>query len=217
MTIVDSRAPILVWEDDRPVPRYAFPDADVRTDLLHPSGPHFDLVVGDERIARAAWRHADPELAGYLVVAWKAARWYEEEEEIFIHPRDPHKRVDAIASSRHVVVSIGGTVVADTHAPVLVFETSLPIRYYIPPVDVRLDLFERSELRTGCPYKGTAAYWTLREPGDGPRDVAWYYDEPLPAVGAIKGLIAFYNEAVDLTVDGLPLPRPQTPFSSIFA
>jgi uncharacterized protein (DUF427 family) len=213
VTIVDSRRPLLVWEAGRPVPRYVFPDADVRTDLLRPAAEpeHFDLVVGDETAAGAAWRYADPRLAGHIAFEWSQARWYEEEEEIFIHPRDPHKRVDAIASSRHVVVEIAGVTVAETRAPVLLFETGLPTRYYIPPADVRLELFEPTGLRTGCPYKGTAGYWSLREPRT--ENIAWSYAEPLPAVGGIRGLVAFYNEAVDLIVDGERLERPVTHFS----
>ena len=195
-TVVDTRRPVLVWEAGKPVPRYVFPEADVRTDRLP---------------ADAVWRYDDPRLAGHVAVAWSAARWFEEEEEIFIHPRDPHKRVDAIASSRHVVVEIEGVRVAETRAPVLVFETGLPIRYYVAPADVRLELFEPSGLRTGCPYKGTAGYWSLREPRTA--DIAWYYTDPLPAVGAIKDHIAFYNEFVDHIVDGERLERPVTPFS----
>ncbi|MFI5914486.1 DUF427 domain-containing protein [Dactylosporangium sp. NPDC051541] len=197
VTVVDTRGAVLVWEAGKPVPRYVFPEADVRADALP---------------ADAVWRYDDPALAGHLAVEWSAARWFEEEEEIFIHPRDPHKRVDAIASSRHVVVEIEGVTVAETRAPVLVFETTLPTRYYIPAGDVRLELFDRSDLRTGCPYKGTAGYWSLREPRA--ENIAWYYADPLPAVGAIRDLVAFYNEFVDHIVDGERLERPVTPFSS---
>lgn len=98
--------------------------------------------------------------------------------------------------------------------PVLLFETGLPTRYYIPREDVRLDLFVPSDLRTGCPYKGTAAYWSWRDGGDDPAHLVWSYPEPLPAVGAVKDLLAFYNEAVDITVDGERLERPVTPFTS---
>ncbi|GAA3300260.1 DUF427 domain-containing protein [Dactylosporangium vinaceum] len=195
-TVVDTRRPLLVWEAGKPVPRYVFAESDVRTELLP---------------ADVVWRYDDPRLAGHVAVEWSAARWFEEEEEIFIHPRDPHKRVDAIPSSRHVVVEIEGVPVAETRAPVLVFETGLPIRYYIPPGDVHRDLFDPSDLRTGCPYKGTAGYLSLRAPRA--ENIAWYYAEPLPAVGPIRDHIAFYNEFVDHVVDGERLERPVTPFS----
>ncbi|MQY34469.1 hypothetical protein SRB17_24380 [Streptomyces sp. RB17] len=233
VTVVDSRHPVLVWEPGVPVPLYAFPRAEVREDLLRPAknppvGTHtgstvfYDLEVDGELRENAAWTFPADDLAGHIAFEWfqRTGRgldhWYEEEEEIFVHPRDPHKRVDAIAGSRHVVVEIAGRVVADSHRPVLVFETGLPTRYYLPREDVRLDLFRPTGHHTGCPYKGTAEYWSWDgEHGDAdvPPDVVWSYPEPLPAVGAIKGLLAFYNEAVDITVDGERLARPVTHFT----
>ncbi|MGW1748949.1 DUF427 domain-containing protein [Streptomyces sp. NPDC002092] len=232
VTVVDSRHPVLVWEPSLPVPQYAFPRADVREDLLRPaknprSGAHtgsrifYDLEVDGELLENAAWTFPAADLAGYIAFEWfrRSGRgldhWYEEEEEIFIHPRDPHKRVDAIASSRHVQVSVGGMLVADTHRPVLLFETGLPTRYYIPREDVRLDLLEPTEHHTGCPYKGTAQYWSVRGEADVPPNIVWSYPQPLPAVGTIKGLLAFYNEAADITVDGERVERPVTPFSTM--
>ncbi|MFC1432050.1 DUF427 domain-containing protein [Streptacidiphilus sp. N1-3] len=232
-TVVDSRRPILVWEPGQAVPLYAFPREDVRTDLLRPAaapetGRHsgsevfYDLVLEDgETVADAAWTFPGEELAGYIAFEWfqRVGRgldhWFEEEEEIFIHPRDPYKRVDALLSSRHVQVEIGGVVVADTRTPVLLFETRLPTRYYIPRKDVRLDLFTPTELRTGCPYKGTAEYWSLADQGaEVPPNIAWSYPDPIPAAQAVRGHIAFYNEAVDIIVDGERLERPVTNFSS---
>ncbi|GAB7106965.1 DUF427 domain-containing protein [Streptomyces phaeofaciens JCM 4814] len=234
LTVVDSRHPVLVWEPGTPVPLYAFPREEVRADLLHPAknprtGTHtgsrifYDLDADGELIENAAWTFPADELAGHIAFEWfrRAGRgldhWYEEEEEIFVHPRDPHKRVDAIPSSRHVVVEIAGAVVADTHRPVLVFETGLPTRYYIPREDVRLDLFEPTDHSTACPYKGTAAYWSRRGEVVAPPNILWSYPEPLPAVGAVKGLLAFYNETVDLTVDGERLERPVTPFTKMLS
>ena len=234
VTVVDSRRPVLVWEPGVPVPLYAFPREEVRTDLLRPAehpptGTHtgstvfYDLRTGSDLRANAAWTFPADDLAGYIAFEWFRRtgtgldHWYEEEEEIFVHPRDPYKRVDALPSSRRVQVGIGGTVVADTGRPVLLFETGLPTRYYIPREDVRLELFEPTGHRTGCPYKGTAAYWSWLGEGDVPPDVVWSYADPLPAVGAVKGLLAFYNEAVDITVDGEPLDRPVTPFSRALA
>ncbi|GGU97795.1 hypothetical protein GCM10010260_37230 [Streptomyces filipinensis] len=233
VTVVDSRRPLLVWEPGVPVPLYAFPRADVREDLLRPAknpptGTHtgstlfYDLLLDGELLENAAWTFPSEDLAGHVAFEWfrRTGRgldhWYEEEEEIFVHPRDPHRRADAIPSSRHVVVEIGGRVVADTRRPVLLFETGLPTRYYLPPEDVRLDLFQPTDHRTGCPYKGTARYWSWRAAhgaADVPPDIAWSYPEPLPAVAAIRGLLAFYNEAVDITVDGERLERPVTHFT----
>ncbi|SEC47298.1 Uncharacterized conserved protein, DUF427 family [Streptomyces sp. 3213] len=233
VTVVDSRHPVLVWEPGVPVPLYAFPHHEVREDLLRPAknpptGTHtgsrvfYDLEVDGRLVENAAWTFPAQDLAGHIAFEWfrRVGRgldhWYEEEEEIFVHPRDPHKRVDALPSSRHVRVEIDGTVVADTHRPVLLFETGLPTRYYIPREDVRLDLFEPTDHSTGCPYKGTATYWSWRGESDGPGvppNIVWSYPQPLPAVGAVKDLLAFYNEAVDITVDGETLERPVTPFT----
>ncbi|POX49901.1 hypothetical protein C3489_23695 [Streptomyces sp. Ru71] len=234
VTVVDSRHPVLVWEPDVPVPLYAFPRAEVREDLLRPAknartGTHtgsrifYDLDVEGEVLENAAWTFPAADLAGHIAFEWfrRAGRgldhWYEEEEEIFVHPRDPHKRVDALPSSRHVVVEIDGTVVADTRHPVLLFETGLPTRYYIPREDVRLDLFEPTGHHTGCPYKGTAEYWSWRGGPDVPANVVWSYPDPLPAVGPIRGLLAFYNEATDITVDGERRERPVTYFTGVLS
>ncbi|MET7386325.1 DUF427 domain-containing protein [Streptomyces sp. NPDC005529] len=230
-TVVDSRNPVLVWEPGVPVPLYAFPRGDVREDLLRPAknprtGTHtgsrifYDIELDGVLLENAAWTFPVDDLAGHIAFEWfrRVGRglehWYEEEDEIFIHPRDPYKRVDAIPSSRHVQIEIEGTLVADTHRPVLLFETGLPIRYYMPREDVRLDLFQPSDLSTGCPYKGTATYWAWRGDGDEPADLVWSYPEPLPAVAPVKDLLAFYNEAVDIIVDGERLDRPVTPFTS---
>ncbi|MER5748931.1 DUF427 domain-containing protein [Streptomyces sp. NPDC002088] len=231
VTVVDSRHPVLVWEPELPVPQYAFPREEVREDLLRPAkspptGRHtgsrifYDLEVGGELLENAAWTYPAADLAGHIAFEWFRRsghgldHWYEEEEEIFVHPRDPHKRVDALPSSRHVQVEIDGTVVADSRRPVLLFETGLPVRYYLPREDVRLDLFEATDHSTGCPYKGTAQYWSWRSGGDVPPNIVWSYPQPLPAVAAVAGLLAFFNEAVDITVDGARLERPVTPFTA---
>ncbi|MDQ0585543.1 DUF427 domain-containing protein [Streptomyces rishiriensis] len=229
-TVVDSRHPVLVWEPGVPVPLYAFPREDVRTDLLRPaknppadahtgSQVFYDLEADGELLENAAWTFPAEDLAAYIAFEWFRRtgsgldHWYEEEEEIFVHPRDPHKRVDALPSSRHVRVEIDGTVVADTRRPVLLFETGLPTRYYLPREDVRLDLFTPTGHRTRCPYKGTAVYWSWTGEADVPSDVVWSYPAPLPAVAVIGELLAFYGEAVDITVDGERLERPVTPFT----
>jgi uncharacterized protein (DUF427 family) len=231
VTVVDSHHPVLVWEPDRPVPLYAFPREEVREDLLRPAknprtGKHsgsqvfYDLEIDGELFENAAWAYPVEDLAGHIAFEWAERsgrgldRWYEEEEEIFIHPKDPHHRVDALVSSRHVQIEIGGTLVADTRRPVLLFETGLPVRYYIPREDVRLDLFGPTDHSTGCPYKGTAEYWSWRGDAEVPANIVWSYPEPLTAVAAIKGRLAFYNEAVDIAVDGERMERPVTPFTA---
>ncbi|MFI1396024.1 DUF427 domain-containing protein [Streptomyces sp. NPDC020681] len=230
VTVVDSRRPVLVWEPARPVPLYAFPAGDIRMDLLRrterPANPRrhagatvfYDLVLADLKIAAAAWTYPGEELAGHVSFEWFGREvldhWYEEEEEIFVHPRDPHKRVDALPSTRHVQVEIEGTVVADTRAPILLFETHLPVRYYFPREDVRLELFTRTDARTRCPYKGVATeYWSWAGGGDVRPDIAWSYPDPLPGVRIIKDLVAFYDESVDIVVEGERQERPVTFFS----
>ena len=229
VAVVDSRRALLFWEPTLPVPHYAFPVADVRTDLLTATtaavrphrffGPHgtvtevFDVAVGDRPRPAAAWVRDDPVLAGHLVFSWRPGsldRWTEEDEEVFAHPRDPYSRVDALSSSRHVQVSVDGQVVADSRSPVLLFETGLPVRSYFPVEDVRVDALTEVRHATVCPYKGTAdRYFSL----PGLDRVGWCYTSPVPAVGAIAGRIAFYDEFVDVTVDGRPQPRPRSPFS----
>lgn len=188
-TIVDSRGAVLVWEPGMPVPVYAFPRSDVLEGV-------------------ATRPYDDAELEAYVHVPWGAAdAWFEEDEQIHFHPRDPFKRVDALRSARHVVVAVGGEVVADTRRPVLVFETGLPTRHYLPRDDVRMDRLTESATRTSCPYKGTASYWSLAEHAD----IAWTYPECIEQ--KIEGLVAFFDERADLTVDGVAQERPVTAWS----
>jgi uncharacterized protein (DUF427 family) len=233
VVVVDTRAPLLFWEDAFPVPAYAFSRDDVRTDLLReaqgepprepafflPQGPvsaWYDLVVGDREIPHAAWVREAPGLSDRLVLSWQPGvldRWFEEEEPVSGHPRDPYKRVEAIASSRHVVIEHDGRRLAESRRPVLLFETSLPTRYYLPPEDVEDSALEPSPSRSLCPYKGVADhYWSVVGKPEA-ADVAWSYTAPYPAVGKVAGLVAFYNELVDITVDGVPQPRPRSVFS----
>ena len=234
--VVDSRAPVLFYEDSFPVPGYAFGKSDVRTDLLRPSprepaGGHFlfrpkgpvaqwfDLEVEGRLIPHAAWVRDEAELRDLVIFSWQPGvldRWLEEDEEVAVHPRDPHKRVEAIASSRHITVavgSVGGVVLADSHRPVLLFETDLPTRYYLPRDDVNFDALTSSTNSSLCPYKGEAdQYWSVIGQPDA-KDVAWSYSAPFPAVGKIAGRVAFYNELVDITLDGVIMDRPVSPFS----
>jgi uncharacterized protein (DUF427 family) len=132
---------------------------------------------------------------------------------VLVHARDPHKRVDTLRSSRRVQVFAGGQQVADSIRPLLLFETGLPTRYYLPFEDVRTDLLEASDTVTACPYKGLARYWSLRAGDVFVRDAAWSYPAPIPEIPAIRGLLCFFNERVDLVVDGVRLERPRTVWS----
>jgi len=233
VVVVDSRLPLLFWEDHFPVPSYAFDPADVRTDLLAPGaapagssfftpkGPverWYDLSVDGHVLRSAAWVRDDPALSGRIVLSWQPGllTWLEEDEEVFSHPRDPHKRVDAVPSSRRVVVRSGGQVLAESTHPVLLFETGLPTRFYLPREDVRLDLLAPGSSESHCPYKGFARdYWDLpaSEGSDALTGIAWSYADPYPAVGAVAGRIAFYDELVDVEVDGVARDRPRSVFS----
>lgn len=232
--VVDTRDPLLFWEDHFPIPSYAFLVGDVRTPLLRetdppPDGPWsfhaphgpvaewFDLVVDDQVVKHAAWRRDDADLAGRLVLSWDPAlplHWTEEDEEVFEHPRDPHHRVEVLPSSRHVVVRRDGVLLAESTRPVLLLETGLPTRYYLPEADVALELLEPSATTSLCPYKGVADRYFSVVGQDGGRDLVWSYSDPKPAVGLVAGRLAFYDEHVDVTVDGVEVPRPVSPFSA---
>ncbi len=161
-------------------------------------------------IEQAAWSYPDPipqseGVREYIAFYWnKVDKWLEEEEEIFVHPRDPYKRVDAIASSRHIQVVLNGVVVADSKRPVIVFETGVPVRYYLPEEDIRKELFTSSDLKTSCPYKGDASYLNAEINGQSYENIVWTYQSPIPEIPKISGLYAFYNERVDTVyVDGV--------------
>ena len=205
--IADSRrAELLVEYGPGRLPTYILPPEDVRTDLLTPEG---DLRVNGHVLERVARRVDD----GWTF-AWDGrVTWFEEATEVVVHPRDPKHRVDAIPSERHVVLEVGGEVVAESRRPTAVFETSLPIRWYLPPEDVRQDLLEPSSTVTSCPYKGTARYWSVRAGGELHEDLVWSYPDPIPEQPRLKGLLAFFDERVDLTIDGERQDRPKTPWS----
>ncbi|GAA1368731.1 DUF427 domain-containing protein [Streptomyces beijiangensis] len=220
-TVVDSKHPVLVRDPDKYVPLYAFPKRDVRVELLRPSArppggepdaggkEFFDLVVDGVTVENAAWAYPPGELADYIAFEWFLRdgvidHWYEEDEEIFVTPRDPAHRVDALRSSRHVEVWIDGKLVADSRQSVALFETGHAVRYYVPQEDIRMELFEPTDSRTGCPYKGFASYWSYTG-GDTPvtrPDVAWGYPDPTPESGPIKGHLAFYDNVAEYVVDG---------------
>ena len=215
--VVDSYDTWLHWEPERVVPGWCFPRADVNTGLLRPvelrDGEHTAAVtevfdVGDRE--RAAWTYADPDLEGRIAIDfYKLDRWLEEEAEVVGHPRDPFKRTDVRRSSRHVRVMVDGEVVADSKRPLMLTETGLPVRYYLPPEDVRMDLLGPSDRHSLCAYKGEASYRSVANAGD----IAWFYPDPLPDNAEIRDHIAFFNERADIEVDGELLERPKTQWS----
>lgn len=204
--VADSKTPMLVWEKPY-YPTYFLPAADVRAQL-RPTGSAdvYDVVVDGAIASAAALRYPDsPELRDLVRIEWSAMdEWLEEDEPVYVHPRDPYKRVDVLASSRHVVVRIDGVVVADSRAPRILFETSLPPRYYLPLTDVRMDLLRPSTTQTQCPYKGTATYWDVVIGDTVHSDVVWCYRAPLAESQKVAGLACFYTERVDLVVDQIP-------------
>ena len=170
-------------------------------------------AAGGER-AGAAFRLADPDLAGYVVLDFGAFDgWFEEEEPILAHPRDPFSRIDVRRSARHVRIEHDRRVLAESSRPRLLFETHLPVRFYLPPEDVRTELLLPSQTVTACAYKGQASYWSLRCDGETMEDIGWSYQHPLPEAVEIAGMLCFFDERVDVVVDGKLRERPLSPWS----
>jgi len=221
--VVDTLRPLYVWEIPY-YPTYYLPLADVAAELVangdvdhSPSrgdGLRHDIQVDGATAPGAATTFPDSPfepLRDHVRLDWDAmTSWFEEDEEVYTHPRSPYSRIDILPSSRHVVVTSGDTVLADSTRTHVLHETGLPPRWYIPKVDVRMDLLSLSETVTHCPYKGTTVHYSA--PVDGQAtDVAWSYPTPLPESMRVAGLIAFYDDRVTLTVDATPLPDSPTP------
>jgi uncharacterized protein (DUF427 family) len=229
-TIADSTNARLLFET-RHLPVYYLPRSDVRMDLFAPTEHHtfcpykgtasyWTIQVGDKSSENAVWGYPEPydevdAIKDFVAFYWdRVDHWYEEDEEIFVHARDPYKRVDVMASSRHVQVILGGETIADTKRGYFLFETRLPTRYYIPPEDVRMDLLAASDKITACPYKGKARYWSAKIGDQLFPDIVWSYPDPIPECPKIRGYLCFFNEQVDaILVDGVEVPRPVTPWS----
>jgi uncharacterized protein (DUF427 family) len=223
--IADSKRVLLLREHGQ-LPVYCFPMADVRMELLTPAATRapalhgeasfWSVRVGQRVVTDAAWAYLEPgtalrQIAGHVAFAWDLMdHWYEEAEEVFAHPRDPYARVDALASIRQVRVVVDGITVADSNRSYLLFETGAPTRYYVPPADVRMELLTPTEAHTRCPYKGLASYWSVQTGERIHENLAWSYADPIPECPKIRGLIAFFNEKVDLFVDGELQERPAT-------
>jgi uncharacterized protein (DUF427 family) len=169
----------------------------------------FDVIVGGTRRGSAGFRPDDPDLTGYVTLDFNAFDWHEEEEPVVAHPHDPFKRIDILASTRHVRFEWEGRLLAESSRPLLLFETLLPVRYYLPRADVVVDL-EPTDTVSYCAYKGRASYFSV---ADGPSDVAWTYHEPLREAEPVRDHIAFFNERVDVIVDGQHRERPVTQWS----
>jgi uncharacterized protein (DUF427 family) len=230
--VADTGHGRLVWEPRRVVPTYAVPVWDLSAllepvetpadpsdrPLLDPSPPFaahtcpgtvFDVVLNGTRRAAAAFRPHDPDLADYVALEFGAFEWREESEPIVAHPHDPFKRIDILAGTRHVRVESDGRLLAESSRPMLLFETLLPVRFYLPPDDVVVAL-QPSQTVTYCAYKGRASYFSV--PG-GPADVAWSYHQPLHDAEPVRDRIAFFDERVDVVVDGERRERPATQWS----
>lgn len=240
--VLDSTDAVLVWEPRRVVPMYAVPPGDVTARLVacdqvpvpddlppilgpvnfawhHTPGTAYDVTLGERTWPGAAFVPDDPDLGGRVVLEWAPFEWVEESQPVTGHPHDPFKRIDLLPSERHVVVSLGGVVLADTCHGIALHETHLPVRWYIPHDDVVTDLLVGSTSTSTCAYKGHAAYVSIGAgvlPGlpEGAVDVAWTYPHPLPEVAALRGMFCFYAERSDLALDGVPQARPTTPWSS---
>jgi uncharacterized protein (DUF427 family) len=224
--LVDTVQAVLVWEPRRVVASYAVPVAELRAEptessvepvpaperLLHPGIPFLahscaGRVVDVAGLAGAGFRPDDPELAEYVVLDFNAIdEWYEEDERLVAHPREPYHRVAVRPSSRTVRLEFNGVLLAESSRPTLVFETGLPTRFYLPREDVVAELLP-SERRTACAYKGHAWYYSV----EGSEDLIWSYPEPLKEVREIAGLLAFFDDVLDVYVDGKLRERPAGP------
>ena len=224
--VADTTRPFLVWEWPY-YPTYYLPASDMHAKLVatgktehSPSrgdGKVYDIKVGAATAQAAALAYPDSPLEALrdlVRLDWNSmSEWFEEDEPVYTHPRDPYKRVDILASTRHVRIEVDGVTIADSTQPRILFETGLPSRYYIPLTDVRMDLLLPSATESHCPYKGTASYWSVDTGQAVHTDVVWIYRTPLPESQKVAGLACLYNEKVDLYLDGELQERPRTHFS----
>ena len=229
-TIADSTSMRLLYEPKH-LPVYYFPREAVRLDLLtrteHSTyclwkgdASYWTIDVAGKSLENSVWTYEDPypeiaEIKNFVSFYWgRMDHWYEEDEEVFVHPRDPYHRIDVVDSKRPVKVVLGGEAVAETRRARFLFETSLPTRYYIPREDVRTELLEPSPTTTVCPYKGIASYYSARIDGALHEDIVWYYPDPIAESPKLKDLLCFYNENVDdIFVDGQAIPNIKTKWS----
>lgn len=224
--LFDTTRAAYVWEKPH-YPHYYVPIDDVNDDLLvdemyekHQSLGTFmryGIQVGDRKVSKAAKMYTDDALEGLpgmVRFEWDALDfWLEEDEEVFVHPRNPYVRVDALRSTRTVRIELDGVVLAESSSPVMVFETGLPTRYYVNRTDVSFEYLVHSDTVSKCPYKGTTGdYWSVSIGSAVHPDLAWSYVFPTRQLLPIAGLVAFYNEKVDTYIDGVMVPRAVTDF-----
>jgi uncharacterized protein (DUF427 family) len=225
--VIDTTAALYVWEWPN-YPQYYIPRNDIdatylvdeehEQHLLRGTAKRYGLRVGDEYrpgVADCYTESVIDGLAGTVRFDWAAFdSWFEEDEEVFVHPRNPYSRVDALRSTRVVVVELDGVELARSASTVMVFETGLPTRYYFNRTEVHSEHLIPTATSSSCPYKGkTSAYWSIRLGHQIFPDLAWAYDFPTRQLLPIAGLVAFYNEKVDIEIDGRKLDRPITHFS----
>ncbi|MGW6277798.1 DUF427 domain-containing protein [Kribbella sp. NPDC055071] len=213
--VFDTTDAIYLWEIP-PYPQFYIPLADVAAGVLSDTGETKTFDHGVARVHAAgkgkAWVYDDGPAKDRVRFQWDALdSWFEEDEEVFVHPRNPYSRCDAILSNRKIRVALDGVVLADSRATVIVFETGLPPRYYFPRTAVNFEHLSRVDTVTSCPYKGTTSdYWSAPTVPD----VAWSYNFPTAPLLPIANHVGFYNEYVDITIDDVPQARPITPFSN---
>ena len=214
------------------IPVYYFPLGDVRQDLLVATdlvthcpfkgdAKYWTVKVGDKEAENAVWTYPTPypetaELKDYVAFYWdRMDHWFEEDEEVFVHARDPKVRLDILDSTRPVRIMVAGQVVGESTRARMLFETGLPTRYYLPKEDVRTEFLQPSERHSNCPYKGTASYWHLNIDNEIFGDLVWSYPEPVAEASRIKDYLCFFNEQVEaVLVDGIEMPRPVTKWSA---
>ncbi|MGI8522419.1 MAG: DUF427 domain-containing protein, partial [Nocardioides sp.] len=218
--VLETRDALLVWEPRRVVPSYAVPPGDLDLTLsehdpapvpdqlgpvLPPGHPDWHTVPGTslhaEGLGEVAFRPEDSALGGRLIMTWEPFEWTEEDQPVTGHPHDPYVRIDVLASDRHVRVELDGVVLAESDRPVALFETGLPVRWYLPVEEVRMDLLTPSDTHSVCAYKGRASYLSA----EGGTDVAWYYPDPLRDALPVKDLLCFWRD-VTVLVDGEAVP-----------
>jgi uncharacterized protein (DUF427 family) len=213
---LDTRDALLVYEPRRLVPWYAVPPDELRLELTeHDPAPLPDLLppvlppqhndwhtvpgrsMHLDGYGEVAFRPDEPRLGGRLIMHWEPFDWLEEDEPVVAHPHDPFKRIDVLRSHRHVRVEVGGVTLAESSRPMMLIETSLPVRWYLPSDDVRMDLLAPADTRTVCAYKGVATYLSAK----GAPDVAWLYANPLHDALPVKHMLSFWRAAT-VYVDG---------------
>ncbi|KIJ56074.1 hypothetical protein M422DRAFT_73123 [Sphaerobolus stellatus SS14] len=216
--IVDTTKAKLVWRH-KWFPHYFFSQDELPKEHLIPTNlgtdeiKVYDLNLGEksEKPKEVVQHYVKGPLEGLFAFKFDAVdSWFEEDEEMYDHPKDPYKRIDILQSSRHVRVEVNGVEIANTQAPRFLYETALPVRTYIPKVDCRLDLFHATSLLTSCPYKGKASYYSVKTPSGIAENVVWWYPNTTLECAPIRSYVCFYDEKVDIWLDGVKQERPVT-------